>query len=110
VAVSQFFAELERAIEARQLGEVKRLLPNMDDTDERNWRGLFDDEGIKSLEATYTITRVNRKDELVYARVKGEVVAFKTNGKMESKRKSDDYITLSFGPGGWRQIRARKAR
>ncbi|MDZ4863414.1 MAG: hypothetical protein SGJ01_08210, partial [Gemmatimonadota bacterium] len=110
VAVSQFFVELERAIESRQLGEVKRLLPNMNDSDDRSWRGLFEDESIKSLEATYTIGVVTRRDELVYARVKGEVIAFKTNGKLESKRKSDEFVTLSFGPGGWRQIRARKAR
>ena len=29
VAISQFYAELERAIESRQLGEVKRLLPRL---------------------------------------------------------------------------------
>ncbi len=110
VAVSQFFAELERAVESRQLGEVRRLLPNMDDTDERSWRGLFEDEGIKSLEASYTIGVVSRRSDLVYARVKGEVTAIKENGKLETKRKSDDFITLSLGPQGWRQIRSRKAR
>ncbi|MEO8635781.1 MAG: protein kinase [Gemmatimonadales bacterium] len=110
VAVTQFFAELERAVESRQLGEVRRLLPNMNETDERSWRGLFEDENIKSLEASYNIGLVSRRDDLVYARVKSEVIALKTNGKLETKRKTDDFITLSLGPQGWRQIRAQKAR
>ena len=110
VAVSQFFAELEGAVESRQLGEVKRLLPNMNDTDERSWRGLFEDEGIKSLEATYSVGVVTRRAELVYARVRSEVIAIKENGKLETKRKADEFVTLSLGPQGWRQIRSQKAR
>jgi serine/threonine protein kinase len=108
-AIRQFYAELERAVESRQLGEVRRLLPNMEPGEERDWRGLFLDEEVRALEATYRIEGVSRQGEIVFARVLEQVTAHRMDGRAIRKRDNRLYTQLTLGPQGWRQIRAQKA-
>jgi hypothetical protein len=108
-AIRQFYGELERAVESRQLGEVRRLLPNMDPGEERDWRGLFLDEEVRALEATYRIEGVSRQGEIVFARVLEQVTAHRMDGRAVRKRDNRLYTQLTYGPQGWRQIRVQKA-
>jgi len=108
-AIAQFYAELEKAVESRQLSEVQRLLPNMSDGEARDWRDFFVDEDIQSLDATYTVQHVTRQGEVVFARVREEVVVHWGNGKSSKKRDDILWTQLTNGPRGWRQIRAGKA-
>jgi serine/threonine-protein kinase len=108
-AIAQFYAELEKAVESRQLSEVQRLLPNMSDGEARDWRDFFVDEDIQSLDATYTVQHVTRQGEVVFARVREEVVVHWGNGKSSKKRDNILWTQLTNGPRGWRQIRAGKA-
>ena len=109
VAVTRFYVELQQAIRSRQLGEVRRLLPNLNENEEREWRGLFEDERIATLEPLFEVSRVNRENDVVYARVREQLTLVRTNGKIEKKRDRRLWTRLTLGPQGWRQIRAEKA-
>jgi hypothetical protein len=99
-----FYSELRRAIESRQLGEVRRLLPNMTTDEERNWRSMFEDRNLENIVANYAILKVTRNGETAYARVSYELSLTK-RGKTDS-REHTQLTTLTLGPQGWRQIRA----
>jgi hypothetical protein len=99
-----FYSELRRAIESRQLGEVRRLLPNMTTDEERSWRSMFEDRNLESIVATYAILKVTRNGETAYARVSYELSLTK-RGKTDSRERTQ-LTTLTLGPQGWRQIRA----
>jgi len=102
-AIVSYYRELGRAVEARQLGEVKRLLPNLTSNDERNWRGLFDDRDVDSLNVSYIVLNVTRRDALTYARVRYTQSVTK-RGRTQDKSRIIN-ATLTLGPQGWRQIR-----
>jgi hypothetical protein len=109
--IVQFYADLERAIESRQLGEVTRLLPNLTEGEVRDWRDLFDDKDVQRIVASFQVRYVTRGEGVnAYARVAEDVRAVKTNGKTESVRKSVEFTLLTLGPQGWRQIRSEKMR
>jgi serine/threonine protein kinase len=111
VQIVNFYADLERAVESRQLGEVKRLLPNMSESDDRAWRSLFEDRDISRISATYRVITVNRRDGLTaYARLYAEIRTAKGDGPLETKRKGLEYATLTLGPQGWRQIDSEKIK
>jgi hypothetical protein len=96
-------------VESRQLSSVQQLLPNMSDNETRDWRDFFVDEDIQSIDATYTLQHVTRQGEVVFARVREEVTVRWGSGKSSRKRDGVLLTQLTYGPQGWRQIRARKA-
>jgi serine/threonine protein kinase len=101
--VADYYHELARAIESRQLGEVKRLLPNLTPNEERTWRSLFDDRGVDSIDARFTVLNVTRRDAVTYARVQYSQNVVK--GSRTQTRGRTLLATLTLGPQGWRQIR-----
>ncbi len=109
-AIVAFYDSLAQAIEARQLGEVKRLLPNLSETEERNWRNLFEDRKIRSLEVIFQVRDVTSDGRTGYAQVWEELFVTREGGKTEKKREGLEYKTLTLGPQGWRQIRSEPAR
>jgi hypothetical protein len=109
--IVEFYGDLERAIESKQLGEVRRLLPNLSDTDERDWRGLFEDDGIRQISASFQVQNVTRGEGLTaFARVFSDIRVTKSNGKVETRQKGWEYATLTLGPQGWRQIRSERIK
>jgi serine/threonine protein kinase len=102
-AVADYYNELARAIESRQLGEVKRLLPNLNPNDERNWRNLFEDRGVDSIDAGYTVLNVTRRESTTFARVRYDQSVVK-RGRAQPRTRTI-MATLTLGPQGWRQIR-----
>jgi serine/threonine protein kinase len=109
VAIGQFYAELARAVESRQLAEVGRLLPNMSESETRDWRAFFVNEDIRSLDASYRVLDVTRRGEVVFSRVQELVVVHWVNGKTNLKRDNVLWTQLTYGPQGWREIRRAKA-
>jgi len=110
LVVSGFYAELEQAIESRQVGEIRRLLPNMSTTDELGWRNMLDDKDIRQVEATYAVRAVTRRDGgQLHARVDQLVQLTRRNGKVDTKRRETRLTVLTEGPQGWREIRSEKA-
>ena len=101
-----FYHELQEAIESRQLGEVRRLLPNLTDKESEGWRGLLDDRDLATLSAVFTVQVVSRRGESIYAKVVQELI-LGHNGKFDH-RKRTDLVTFTQGPQGWRQIRSEK--
>jgi serine/threonine protein kinase len=111
VQIVNYYAELERAVESRQLGEVQRLLPNMSENENRSWRSLFEDKDIDRISATFRVLAVNRREGInAYARVYQEIRAAKGDAPLETKRRSVEYAQLTLGPQGWRQIRSEKVK
>jgi len=109
--VAGFYAELERAIESRQVGEIRRLLPNMSASEELSWRNMLDDDDIRVVEATYEVRAVTRREGgQLHARVAQEVKLFRKNGKVDTKRRETHLTVLTEGPQGWREIRSEKVR
>jgi hypothetical protein len=105
-----FFASMKQAVEARQLGVVSELFPNMSDKDAKNWRSLFRDDKVESLTATYDLRGVTETAPgTIEATVFEEVNALKTNGKIETKQSGLRRYTFTHGPSGWRPIRSEKA-
>ena len=103
MTVTDYYNELARAIESRQLGEVKRLLPNLTPNEERNWRSLFDDRGVDSIDARFSVLNVTRRESTTYARVQYSQNVVK-RGRGQSRARTI-MATLTLGPQGWRQIR-----
>lgn len=110
IAVLRFYVELQRAISARQLGEVRRLVQNLSEPDERELRSLFEDDDIASIQAVYTVQTVSRREEVVFARVREELTVVDRRGKVSKKRNDILLARLTLGPQGWRQIRSEKVR
>ena len=111
VQIVNFYGDLERAVESRQLGEVKRLLPNLSEGDERAWRGLFEDKDVDRISATFRVMLVNRRDGLTaFARVYQEIRTAKGDGPFSLKRRGTEYCELTLGPQGWRQINSEKVK
>lgn len=110
VLVARFYAELERAIESRQVGEIRRLLPNLTETEATSWRNMLDDDDIGSVEATYDVRNVTRVDgNQLHARVRQVVQVIRKNGKVDTKRRETMLTVLTEGPAGWREISWEKA-
>ena len=107
--IAQFYADLGRAVESRQLSEVQRLLPNMTDDQARDWRDFFVNEDIRSVTAVYTLLKVTRQGDVVFARVREQVAARMADGKVNNKRDNLLWTQLTYGPQGWRQIHMQKA-
>jgi serine/threonine protein kinase len=103
LTVTDYYNELARAIESRQLGEVKRLLPNLSPNDERNWRNLFEDRDVDSIDARFTVVNVTRRESTTYARVQYSQNVVK-RGRSQTRGRTLMAI-LTLGPQGWRQIR-----
>jgi len=111
VQIVNFYADLERAVESRQLGEVKRLLPNLSDNEDRAWRSLFEDKDVDRISATFRVLAVNRRDGLTaFARVYQEIRTAKRDAPLETKRRGVEYAELTLGPQGWRQISSEKVK
>jgi hypothetical protein len=105
-AIVTYYRELALGIQARQLGEVRRLLPNLDRFVEDSWRRLFDDRNVEKIEVNYQVLNLTRSDDLVHARIQESVVVTK-DGKPNPRNRSF-FATLTLGPQGWRQIREEK--
>jgi hypothetical protein len=107
-AIVSYYRELALGIQARQLGEVRRLLPNLDDFAADAWRRMFEDRDVEKIEANFLVLNVTRTEDLVHARVQESLVV--TEKGKGTPRGRTFYATLSLGPQGWRQIREDKLR
>ena len=105
-AVVAYYRELALGIQARQLGEVRRLLPNLDRFAEDTWRRMFEDRDIEKIEVSFQVLNLTRTDDLVHARVQESVVVTE-DGRPNPKTRTF-FATLTLGPQGWRQIREEK--
>lgn len=103
ITVASYYNELARAIESRQLGEVKRLLPNLTPNEERNWRNLFEDRDVDSVDARFSVLNVTRRESITYARINYSQTVVK-RGRSQDRARTF-MATLTLGPQGWRQIR-----
>ena len=104
-----FFTSMKQAVEARQLGAVSDLFPNITDKDARNWRNLFRDDKVQSIAATYVVRTVSLTAAgTMEATVFEEINALKTNGKIDTKQSGLRRYSFTRGPDGWRPIRYEK--
>jgi hypothetical protein len=104
--IVSYYRELALGIQARQLGEVRRLLPNLARFAEDTWRRLFEDDGVERIEANFQVLNLTRSGDQVHARVQESVVVTKS-GRSNPKNRTF-FATLTLGPQGWRQIREEK--
>jgi tRNA A-37 threonylcarbamoyl transferase component Bud32 len=101
-----FFTSMKNAVEARQLGAVSDLFPNITDRDAKSWRNLFRDDKVQSIAATYVVRSLNLTDaSTIEATVYEEINALKTNGKIDTKQSGLKRFTFTRGPDGWLPIR-----
>jgi hypothetical protein len=108
LAVSQYYDELKRAIDARQLAEIKRLLPNLSGKEEGQWRKLFEDRKVTAIEAGFFLRNIQAKDDQATAHVIYDLTVTK-DGKTDMRQR-DQQVLLSKGPQGWRQIRVEEGK
>jgi hypothetical protein len=106
--IVRYYRELEEAIRTRQLSEVKRLLPNLGGSEEKDWRNLFNEKNLTALDAVYTVRSVTREGDGATALVKLELTLTKKD-KFEH-REREDRATLTNGPQGWRQVQAERTQ
>jgi predicted Ser/Thr protein kinase len=105
-AISAYYRELAGVIEARQLDGVRRLLPNLTESQEQNWRSLFEDKDVEKIEASYAIGPVTTLPEETHASI-SEQISVTKRGKVTPRNRTY-FATLTKGPQGWRQIREEK--
>jgi hypothetical protein len=106
--IAAYYGELQQALNARQLGEVKRLLPNLRSGDEKNWRSLFESKDVQAIEVGFVILKVTRQGEAAEAELYYDQRITK-KGKMGHSSRNQ-VATLTLGPQGWRQIQVREVR
>jgi len=104
--VVSYYRELEGAIRTRQVSEVKRLLPNLTDSEEKYWRNLFSDKNLTAIDAVYTLESLAREGDQATARIRLELTLTKKD-KFEHRERRERAI-LTAGAQGWRQIRSEK--
>ena len=104
--IVSYYRELEGAIRTRQVSEVKRLLPNLTDSEEKSWRNLFSDKNLTAIEAVYTLESLAREGDQATARIRLELTLTKKD-KFEHRERRERAI-LTAGAQGWRQIRSEK--
>jgi serine/threonine-protein kinase len=105
-AIVAYYRELAGMIEARQLGEVRRLLPNLTESQEQSWRRLFEDKDVEKIEASYTVGPITARPEETHASIR-EHISITKRGKVTPEDRAY-FATLTKGPQGWRQIREDK--
>ena len=101
--IVSYYRELEGAIRTRQVSEVRRLLPNLTDGEEKYWRNLFSDKNLTAIEAVYTIESLAREGDQATARIRLELTLTKKD-KFENRERRERAI-VTTGAEGWRQIR-----
>jgi serine/threonine protein kinase len=104
--IVSYYRELEAAIRTRQVSEVKRLLPNLTDSEEKYWRNLFSDKNLTAVDAVYTLESLAREGDQATARLRLELTLTKKD-KFEHRERRER-TTLTAGAQGWRQIRSEK--
>jgi serine/threonine protein kinase len=105
-AIAAYYRDLAGVIEARQLDGVRRLLPNLTETQEQDWRSLFEDKDVEKIEVSYTVGPMTALPEETHASIAEHITVTK-RGKA-SPRDRSYFATLTKGPQGWRQIREEK--
>ncbi len=108
LAIAEYYTELKRAIDARQLAEIKRLLPNLSGKEEGQWRKLFEDRKVTGIESGFFVSEVQTDGDQGVAHVIYDLTVTK-DGK-SNMRQQDQRVLLSRGPQGWRQIRVEEGR
>jgi serine/threonine protein kinase len=108
LAIAEYYTELKHAIDARQLAEIKRLLPNLSGKEEGQWRKLFEDRKVTAIESSFFVTEVQTDGDQGVAHVIYDLTVTK-DGK-SNMRQQDQKVLLSRGPQGWRQIRVEEGR
>jgi serine/threonine protein kinase len=104
--IVSYYRELEGAIRTRQVSEVRRLLPNLTDNEEKYWRNLFSDKNLTAIDAVYTLESLAREGDQATARIRLELTLTKKE-KFEHRERRERAI-LTSGAQGWRQIRSEK--
>jgi hypothetical protein len=105
-AITAYYRELAVGIASRQVGEVRRLLPNLDSRASDAWQRLLQDPNLEKIEASYVITNLTRTAAEVHVRVLEHLSI--TKGGKESAKDRAYFATVTLGPQGWRQIREDK--
>ena len=105
-SIVEYYRELALGIQSRQLGEVRRLLPNLDRFAEEAWRRTFEDDKVEKIEVSFQLLNLTRTDGQVHARMQENLVVTK-DGRPNPKARTF-FATLTLGPQGWRQIREDK--
>jgi hypothetical protein len=105
-AIAAYYHELAVGIGSRQVGEVRRLLPNLDSRADDAWQRLLQDPNLEKVEASYVITNLTRTAAEVHVRVLEHILITKS-GKDNAKDRAY-FATVTLGPQGWRQIREDK--
>ena len=104
--VVRYYRSLESAIRTRQLSEIRTLLPNMTDNEEKYWRNLFNEKNLTAVEAVYTVRSVTREGDGATARILLDLTLTKKD-KFEH-RERQERATLTLGQQGWRQVSAQR--
>jgi len=79
------------ADELRQLGEVRRLLPNLTQSEERAWRKLFAAANVSAIDATYFVDQLIVDGQTARAHVVSDLSVTK-DGKTDSKQRTEAVV------------------
>lgn len=104
--IVRYYRTLESAIRTRQLSEIRALLPNLTDSEEKFWRNLFNEKNLTAVEAVYTIRSVTREGDGATARIQLDLTLSKKD-KFEHRERGER-ATLTLGQQGWRQVSAQR--
>jgi hypothetical protein len=104
--IVRYYRTLESAIRTRQLSEIRALLPNLTDSEEKFWRNLFNEKNLTAVEAVYTIRSVTREGDGATARIQLDLTLTKKD-KFEHRERGER-TTLTLGQQGWRQVSAQR--
>jgi len=98
--IEQAIAEYARALESRDLGEVRRAYPGLTPAQQQGWKEFF--QSVRALRVSLTVTALNVAGGTADAVVSG-VYEYQnaTTGRAE-RRPATFRVTLVGEPSGWR--------
>jgi serine/threonine-protein kinase len=98
--IEQVIAEYARALESRDLGQVRRAYPGLTTAQQQGWKELF--QSVRALRVSLTVTALNVASGTADATVSG-LYEYQnaTTGRAE-RRPATFRATLVADPAGWR--------
>src|SRR5438046_185204 len=98
--IEQVIADYARALESRDLGEVRRAYPGLTPAQQQGWKEFF--QSVRALRVSLTVTALNVAGGTADAVVSG-VYEYQnaTTGRAE-RRPATFRVTLVGEPSGWR--------
>jgi len=99
-AITQLLDDFARAIQSRQVANMKALYPTITDRETSTWQRFFD--GVTSVDVTFTADSLTVKGTSARGVVRGHFRDLRTQARVPQEWTQVSAMTFHHEPAGWR--------